>query len=171
MFDSVLPWCTHTASSAIAGGPSPNSATQRSLGGAAFYHVYKTSDGKHVVLGGREIKFARNLLSALGREDLLAIAEAPAGEQGELVDYLRETFAAKTREEWVRWFADKDVAFAPVLDFREALHEPHVAERGLWVEGAGGGRHIAPPIRFDGENWKPAGIPALGQSGPSETRK
>ncbi|MFW5633343.1 MAG: CaiB/BaiF CoA transferase family protein [Erythrobacter sp.] len=162
MFDSLLPWCVHTAGSAIAGGESPASATQRSLGGAGFYQVYRASDGRHVVLGGREIKFARNLLTALGREDLLPLAEAPAGEQGELIAFLRETFATKTRAEWVEWFADKDVAFSPVLDFREAFDEPHVAERGLIVEAEGGGRHIAPPIRFAGEEWKPAPVPAKG---------
>ncbi|QIQ87187.1 CoA transferase [Erythrobacter sp.] len=162
MFDSLLPWCAHTAGSAIAGGESPKSASQRSLGGAGFYQVYKTADDRHVVLGGREIKFAKNLLTALGREDLLPLAEAPAGEQGELIAFLRETFAAKTRAEWVEWFADKDVAFSPVLDFREAFDEPHVAERGLIVEATGGGRHIAPPIRFAGEDWKPAPVPAKG---------
>lgn len=162
MFDSLLPWCVHTAGSAIAGGESPRSQSQRSLGGAAFYQVYRTADGRHVVLGGREIKFARNLLAALGREDLLLIAERPAGEQGELIAFLRETFAGRTRDEWVEWFADKDVAFAPVLDFREALDEPHVAERGLWVEAPGGGRHIAPPIRFAQEQWTPGEVPELG---------
>ena len=161
MFDSLLPWCVHTAGSAIAGGPSPKSASQRSLGGAAFYQVYQTSDGQHVALGGRELKFARNLLTALGREDLLPLAEEPAGEQGELIAFLRATFATKTRDEWVQWFADKDVAFAPVLDFREALDEPHIAERGLWVTGEGGGRHIAPAIRFVGEEWAPGKVPPL----------
>lgn len=163
MFDSMLPWCAHTAGSAIAGGESPVSQRQRSLGGAGFYQVYQTSDGKHVVLGGREIKFARNLLTALGREDLLAVAEAQAGEQGDLIAFLRETFARKTRDEWVAWFADKDVAFSPVLDFREALDAPHIAERGLWVESANGGRHIAPSIRFAGEDWAPGRVPDLGE--------
>lgn len=163
MFDSLLPWCAHTAGSAIAGGESPASASQRSLGGAAFYQIYETSDGKHIALGGREIKFARNLLSALGREEMLPIAEAPAGEQGDLIAFLRETFAARTRDQWVEWFADKDVAFSPVLDFREAFDQPHIAERGLLVEGEGGGRHIAPAIRFAGEAWTPAAVPAKGK--------
>jgi crotonobetainyl-CoA:carnitine CoA-transferase CaiB-like acyl-CoA transferase len=47
----------------------------------------------------------------------------------------------------VAWFADKDVAFAPVLDFAEALAQPHIAERGLLVE-ADGAHMIAPAIRF-----------------------
>ena len=161
MFDSLLPWCVHTAGSAIAGGEAPRSQQQRSLGGAAFYQVYRTRDGRHVALGGREIKFARNLLTALGREDLIAHAEHEAGEQGELIAFLRETFATKTRDEWVAWFSDKDVAFAPVLDFREALDEPHVAERGLLVEADDGAHHIAPPIRFAGEDWSPGTVPEL----------
>lgn len=161
MLDSLLPWCVHTAGSAIAGGPSPVSATQRSLGGAAFYQVYVTSDGRHLVLGGREMKFAVNLLTALGRPDLIAHAERPAGEQGELIAFLRATFASRSRDEWVDWFADLDVAFAPVLDFREALDAPHAKERGLIVEG-GGAHHVAPAIRFAGSPpWVASEPPAL----------
>jgi len=162
MFDSILPWCAHTAGGAIAGGESPRSASQRSLGGAGFYQVYRTADGRHIALGGREIKFARNLLTALGREDLVPHAEREAGEQDELIAFLREAFAAKSRDEWVDWFADKDVAFAPVLDFREALDQPHIAERGLLVETDEGAHHIASPIRFAGEDRQPGAVPELG---------
>ncbi|MEP2734658.1 MAG: CoA transferase, partial [Erythrobacter sp.] len=114
----------------------------------------------------REMKFARNLLTALGREDLIAHAEREAGEQDELIAFLRETFSGKTREEWVEWFADKDVAFSPVLDFREAFDQPHIAERGLLVQSDEGAHHIAPPIRFAGEEWQPASVPKLG-GGPA----
>ncbi len=149
------------AGSAIAGGPAPRSGEQRSLGGAAFYQVYRTADGKHVALGGREAKFVRTLLTALDRPDLIPLGEAPAGEQGALIGFLRETFATRTRDEWVRWFADKDVAFAPVLDLREALDRPHVAERGLWAEHDGA-HQIVPAIRFAGETWRPSAAPELG---------
>ncbi|MGL4542575.1 MAG: CaiB/BaiF CoA transferase family protein, partial [Polymorphobacter sp.] len=133
MFDSLLPWCAHIAGDAIAGGAAPVSARQRSLGGAAFYNVYATADGRHGVLGGREAKFATNLLEALGRADLIETALAPAGEQGDLIDFLRATFLTRSRDAWEAWFADLDVAFAPVLDFREAFDAPAVAARGLIV--------------------------------------
>lgn len=161
MFDSLLPWCAHIAGSAIAGGPSPRSEDQRSLGGAAFYQIYRTADGRHVALGGREEKFVANLLNALDRPDLIPYGSAPAGEaQAPLTAFLRETFATRSRDEWVAWFADKDVAFAPVLDFREALDQPHIAERGLLVEHEGA-HQIAPAIRFRGESWTPAEAPEL----------
>jgi crotonobetainyl-CoA:carnitine CoA-transferase CaiB-like acyl-CoA transferase len=164
MFDALLPWCVHTAGSAIAGGEPPRSASQRSLGGAGFYQVYRTADGRHVVLGGRELKFTANLLGALDRMDLYPLADRPAGEQGELIAFLRETFATRSRDEWTRWFADKDVAFAPVLDYREALDQPHIAERGLWIEHDGA-HQLAPAIRFAGESWVPSNAPELGGDG------
>ena len=169
MFDSLLPWCAHTAGSAIAGGPAPRSSQQRSLGGAGFYNIYLCRDGRHIVLGGREMKFVVNLLTALGRPDLIALGEAPAGEQGALIGFLRETFFTRTRDEWEVWFADKDVAFAPVLDFREAFDQPHIAERGLIVmhEGA---HQIAPAIRFASEQWTPSEAPDLNADGGDQQR-
>ena len=166
MFNSLIPWCAHIVGSAIHGGEPPRSHSQRSLGGAAFYNVYETADGKFVVLGGRETKFVANLLNALGRPDLIPLGSEPPGPaQAPLVRYLEETFRARTRDEWVAWFADKDVAFAPVLDFREALSAPHVAERGIVVE-ADGAHHIAPAIRFRSEpDWKPRPAPELDADG------
>ena len=161
MFDSLLPWMAHTAGAAIAGGEAPRSAEQRSLGGAAFYRPYRTADGRWIVLGGRELKFARNLLEALGRPDLYRLAEAPPGAaQAVLTELLRETFAERTRDEWEAWFADKDVAFAPVLDFREALAQPAVAER-LLRHFAGGAHHLAPAIPPP-TGWEPSEPPPLG---------
>jgi len=163
MFDSLLPWCAHIAGSAIAGGKAPRSATQRSLGGAGFYQVYATRDGRHVALGGRELKFVKVLLTALEREDLIPLGEADAGSaQAPLIAFLRETFLRRTRDEWVAWFEDKDVAFSPVLDFAEGLASEHVAHRGLLVE-AGDAHHIAPPIRFASEpDWQARDAPELG---------
>jgi crotonobetainyl-CoA:carnitine CoA-transferase CaiB-like acyl-CoA transferase len=160
MFDSILPWCVHTAGCAIAGGAAPQSSHQRSLGGAAFYNIYTAKDGQFIVLGGREMKFVTNLLTALKRTDLIAMGDAPAGEQGALIDFLKETFATKSRAEWEEWFGDKDVAFAPVLNFRDALDRPHVFERGLLIEHEGA-HQIAPAIRFLSENWMPSAAPEL----------
>ena len=163
MFDSLLPWSAHIAGSALAGGPSPQSAAQRSLGGAAFYNIYSCADGRHIVLGGRELKFATSLLTALGRPDLIALAQAEAGEpQAPLIAFLRDVFRTRTRDEWDAFMHDIDVAYAPVLDFAEAFAQPHIAERGLIVT-ADGRQQIAPAIRFAGEAWVPGPVPELGQ--------
>lgn len=166
MFEAILPWCAHIAGGAIAVGEPPNSQSQRSLGGAAFYNVYPTKDGHHVALGAREMKFVRVLLEALDRPDLIPLGEAEAGEpQVELRAFLAKTFATKTRDEWVEWFADKDVAFSPILNFREALDSELVAERNMLVE-ADGAHQIAPSIRFRNEPGSPPGsAPELDEHG------
>jgi crotonobetainyl-CoA:carnitine CoA-transferase CaiB-like acyl-CoA transferase len=162
MFDSLLPWCAHIAGSALAGGDAPRSDGQRSLGGAAFYNVYVCADGRHVVLGGREEKFATALLTALGRPDLIPLSQAEAGpEQAPLIAYLRETFRSRTRAAWEAYMDTLDVAFAPVLDFAEAFAQPHIAERGLLIS-ADGRPQIAPAIRFAGDDWQPGPVPELG---------
>jgi crotonobetainyl-CoA:carnitine CoA-transferase CaiB-like acyl-CoA transferase len=164
MFDSLLPWCAHTAGGAIASGEPPKSSHQRSLGGAAFYQVYETADGQYVVLGGREMKFVTALMTALGKPEMIEIAERPAGEQGELIAYLRSVFVTRTQDAWVEWFAGKDVAFSPILNFREALDQPHVAERGLLVEHSGA-HQIGPAIRYASEGWQVSDAPDLGADG------
>ncbi len=164
MLDSMLPWCAHIAGDAIIGGEAPRSAKQRSLGGAAFYQVYATADDRHVVLGGREMKFVTNLMTALERPDLIAMAELPAGEQGVLIEFLHATFASKSQDEWTKWFADKDVAYSPVLDFREALDQAHMIERALVVKHEDA-HQLAPAIRFAGETWTPSDAPELNADG------
>jgi crotonobetainyl-CoA:carnitine CoA-transferase CaiB-like acyl-CoA transferase len=150
MLDALLPWCAHTAGTALVDGTPPRSDSQRSLGAAAFYDVYETSDGKQVVLCGRELKFVRNLLEAFGRPDLVAVGDfEQTPDQGELKRFLRDQFSTRTRDEWVRWFEHHDVAFAPVLDFGEAVRSELVAARGLIIEHPDGSLEIGPAIRID----------------------
>jgi crotonobetainyl-CoA:carnitine CoA-transferase CaiB-like acyl-CoA transferase len=156
MFGSLLPWSAHVAGEAVVEGRPPLSNTQRSLGGHAFYQVYACRDRRHIVLCGREAKFAKNLLEALGRPDLIPMAALPPGEaHAPLKAFLTETFATRTRDQWTEWFHGRDIAFAPVLDFAEALAQPAVRKGGLLVEQTGA--HLfAPAIRFAGEpGWAP----------------
>lgn len=151
MFDALFPWGVHLMGEAVVEGQPVRSATQRSLGGHAFYQVYRTRDGRHVALCGREAKFARNLLESLGRPDLVSLAESPAGPAHDpLKAFLTETFLARTRDEWVHWFEGRDIAFAPVLSLLEAVRQPHIRARGLIVE-VDGAHALGSPIRFSGE--------------------
>lgn len=158
MLASLAPWSVHIAGNALAGGPSPRSAEQRSLGGAAFYNVYACADGRHIVLCGREAKFAQNLLTALDRPDLIPLASTdPGPSQAPLRAFLTETFATRTQTEWTNWFHGRDVAFAPVRDLADGL-----ARSGMIVTDGDGSHHLAPAICFSGDPaWQPAPTPAL----------
>ncbi len=156
MLDSLMPWCVHVAGPAMLGGAAPVSATQRSLGGAAFYNIYETADAKFITLAGREMKFVHTLLTHLHRTDLIPLGDSPAGPaQQPLKDFLALTFKTRSRDDWVLWFADKDVAFAPVLDFAESLNHPAVAH--TLRRDANGNTQLAPAIRFASQ--EPADLP------------
>jgi crotonobetainyl-CoA:carnitine CoA-transferase CaiB-like acyl-CoA transferase len=145
--------------------PQPNPKHERTTGGSAFYQVYETSDGRHLVLGAQEMKFVRNLLERLGRQDLAASCErGPGPHQAPVIEFLRGVFRDKPLQHWGAWFAGLDVSFAPVNTLREALDDTNARERGMVVEDAHGREHIAPVVRFLHEPAEPSlQEPALGE--------
>ena len=143
----------------------PDCKNERNLGGAAFYRVYETLDDRHIVLGGQEPKFIRNLLSAWEREDLIPICErGPGAHQGVVVEYFETVFKTKTQADWVEWFKTIDVCFAPVKDLREAFDDPHTHARNMVLIDELGSKHIGSPIKYELEPGKPSfTIPLLGE--------
>jgi len=130
----------------------PVARHERSWGGNAMYRVYETRDGKFVVLGGAELKFATNLLTALGRPDLIALCNLPPGPgQDPVRDFLSETFLSRTQAEWVDWMAGKDIAFAPVKTLREGLDDPQARQREMVVQDRRGWEHLGIPIKLADE--------------------
>jgi alpha-methylacyl-CoA racemase len=115
--------------------------------GAPWYDTYETSDGQFIAIGAIEPKFYQELLERLG----LASAQLPAQNDRAGWSVLRKRFAqifrTRTRDEWVRVFADSDACFAPVLTFAEAQSNPHHLARGSYVE-VGGIEQPAPAPRF-----------------------
>jgi crotonobetainyl-CoA:carnitine CoA-transferase CaiB-like acyl-CoA transferase len=149
MYDSVVSWTPHVAGKALAEGRAPNPRAERTQGGAAFYRPYAAKDGGHITLGGSEMKFVTNFLTAMGREDLIEVAKQPPGEpQKALHDYLTETFLTKTRDEWTEWFQGRDICFAPVLNMVEAFDNEHLKAREMLLRDADGNAHLGIPIKF-----------------------
>src|SRR5262245_23793706 len=116
---------------AMAHLPQPNPKHERTTGGAAFYQIYETADGRHLVLGAQEMKFVQTLLARLGRPDLAPLcARGPGQHQAPVIAFLRGAFIEKPLAYWRQWFEGLDVSFAPVNALREALDDPHVRARG-----------------------------------------
>lgn len=165
MHDSILAWTPNVLGDVFANRRAPIVKHERTFGGSAFYNIYRTRDGKHVVLGAQEIKFVRNLLGELGRLDFVPLAErGPGPHQQPLIDFLRATFATRTQAEWLEWFRGKDVSFAPVNDLRQAFDDPHVQARGMRLVDEQGQEHIGVPIKFRDEPGQPKfKLPRLGE--------
>ncbi len=156
MVDALMSWTVHTVGTVVAEKRAPNPPEERLLGGGAFYQRYRTADGKSIVLSGLEMNFVENLLTALGRPDLIDCARRPCGEpQAPLRAFLTETFATRTRDEWDAWLRDKGVCYAPVLDLAEAWQSPLLREREMILTGDDGIEHLGTPLKFRQEPGSP----------------
>ncbi len=152
MQDSLLAWAPNVLGPVFAENRSPRPGLERTLGGAAFYQVYETADRRYLSLAGQEPKFVRNLLTELGRMDLFELCEqGPGAHQEPVVEFLQSVFATKTQDEWNRWFADRDICYAPVLSLREAHEDPHAQARGMCLTDDAGLRHVGNPMHFQYE--------------------
>jgi alpha-methylacyl-CoA racemase len=102
-------------------------------GGAPYYRVYQTRDGKWFSVGAIEPKFYAELTRVLGLAD-----ELPTEAQNDRslwpaqTALLRDTFASRTRDEWTAQFAGTDACAAPVLAADEVISDPHLSAREVY---------------------------------------
>ncbi|WP_395058168.1 CaiB/BaiF CoA transferase family protein [Polaromonas sp.] len=127
-------------------------------GGAHFYGIYATSDGKHVAVGAIEPHFYKALLAGLGLDD----QELPAQHDQQAWPALRLKFAAifcqNTRDHWCTVFEGTEACVSPVLSLTEIAAHPHNAHRRSFVD-IGGIMHPAPSPRFSRTPGRIAGPP------------
>ena len=105
-------------------------------GGAPFYDVYETADGKHMAVGALEPQFYAELVRLLELGDD-APGQADLDRWGELRDLLTARFQQRTQAEWTAVFDGTDACVAPVLPLTEAARHPHLVARGTYVERDG----------------------------------
>ena len=165
LHDAALAALPNILGPTLAENRQPVARHGRTTGGAAFYQVYDTSDGRQIALAGQEMKFVRDLLGAFGRPDLAALCEAgPGPHQAPVEAFLCETFASITLEDCESRLAALDVCFGPVNSLPEALEDANVKARGMVILDPEGRRHLASPIRFLAEPAAPGlAAPKLGQ--------
>jgi alpha-methylacyl-CoA racemase len=105
-------------------------------GGAPFYDLYETADGKHLAVGALEPQFYDALVAGLGIADTAPdrddLANHPA-----LRRLIADTVRERTQAEWVEVFEGTDACVAPVVPMTEAFHHPHLVARGTFVERDG----------------------------------
>jgi alpha-methylacyl-CoA racemase len=144
-------------------------------GGAPFYSVYETADGRHLAVAPIEPKFY---------EEFARLATLPADRPGqydrerwpELRRIIADRIRTRPLSEWTTIFAGTDACVEPVLTLTEAGADGHAAARGTFitVDGVlqpapsprfsstpGRVRHGAPEIGADTEavlrDWKVPG--------------
>ncbi|MEM5518257.1 CoA transferase [Henriciella sp. AS95] len=164
MYDTALAWTPNVTGPVFADDDHPPVKDMRSFGGAAMYNIYRTADDRFIVLGGSEVKFASNLLEALGRPDLIEYAKLEPGPgQAPLRDFFTETFRTRSEAEWETFLTNVDCCWSTVRSLKDAFDDPFTKDQGMVFSDEEGNRHIGPPIRFREEPPKPStGIPSFG---------
>jgi alpha-methylacyl-CoA racemase len=105
-------------------------------GGAPFYDVYETADGRHMSVGALEPQFYSVLLERLDLGDDVPDRNDPA-QWPALREVLTARFKERTQAEWTAVFDGTDACCAPVLPLTEAARHPHLEARGTYVERDG----------------------------------
>jgi len=123
-------------------------------GGAHYYNVYETADGKSLAVAPIEPQFYSKFLDKLGLTDsewrcagypvldAKAVALWPA-----LRERLAAIFKSRPRDHWCQLFAGSDVCVTPVLTLQEASEHPHNQARKAVID-VGGIAQNAPAPRF-----------------------
>ncbi len=114
-------------------------------GGAHFYNVYETKDGRYVSIAAIEGKFYQELLDHIGlnaddlpdQNDRYA-ADLPDQHDRGSWNHMRarfaEIFKTRTRAEWCELLEGTDACFAPVLDADECVTHPHNVARKVFTQ-------------------------------------
>ena len=132
----------------IAAGRWPHTRGKNYLdGGAPFYNVYPTADGRYITIAALEPELYRRLIERLGwKHDELPPQWDEASWPAMHARFAGE-FARHDQDHWTSVLQDADVCFAPVLSFAEAAAHPHLQARATFVE-VDGVRQPAPAPRF-----------------------
>lgn len=134
------------AALAAAGFPAGKRAAGLIDGGAPYYDLYETADGKHVAVAALEPQFYAELLDRLGLTEQAPDRNDPANFSA-LRALFEGVFRQRTRDAWADLFAGSDACVAPVLTRAEAAAHPHLLARTTYVE-IGGALQPAPAPRF-----------------------
>jgi crotonobetainyl-CoA:carnitine CoA-transferase CaiB-like acyl-CoA transferase len=156
MYDSLIAWTPNVAGAALGEGRAPVPRLMRNYGGQAMNRIYETKDGEYLVLAGNERKFCENLLTALGRADLIELAAGEPGDsQKPLVEYFAAMFKTKKRAEWETFLTPIDLCWGMVRSLKDGFEDPHSAARGMLLHDTAGNPHIGPAIKFAQEPAEP----------------
>jgi alpha-methylacyl-CoA racemase len=117
-------------------------------GGAAFYHVYQTKDGRFAAIAALEEKFWRGFCTTVGHPEWIH-RQSDAMPQTRLIAEMEEMFASRTLAEWTALLEPADCTFEPVLEAAEVPNHPHHRARGLVHTGDDGLVDVLLPILMD----------------------
>jgi len=129
-------------------------------GGAPWYAVYETLDGRHATIACIEPRFYDEFLRLAGIDPGRLPGQHDRARWPELRGIIAATFKTRTLAEWTELLAASDACFAPVLRMDEAAGHAHMQARSNFIT-LDGVVQPAPAPRF-------SRTPSVVSCGPSE---
>jgi crotonobetainyl-CoA:carnitine CoA-transferase CaiB-like acyl-CoA transferase len=114
-------------------GHMPRLEDRATIGGTAYYNVYKTKDGKFISIASGEQSFFINLCKILGCEKFIPY-QLDGERQAEIKTFFTKKFLTKTRDEWFELLSRSDTAVGKVLNPGELALDPQLLHRRMIVE-------------------------------------
>ena len=99
-------------------------------GGAAFYQIYRTADGRFVTLSPLEPKFWEAFCTAVERPEWIARQFEPLPQKA-LIAEVAAMFAAQSRAHWDALLMPAECCYEPAWTCAEVPEHPQVKARGL----------------------------------------
>lgn len=165
--DTVMPLQMMQVAEYGANRTVPRSGDTYLNGGAAYYQVYRTADGRHAVLGAVEPKFWAAFCAAAGRPDWIARQAEPIPQRA-LREDVAAFFASMTLAEAEERFRGVDCCLSAVRDLGEALDDPAVTARGLVCRDGEGALQALFPVVTDGVPPDPRPALRETEAGPAD---
>ena len=133
MLDGVMLLLAQALSTYFGNPKVPERGTQPGDGGAPFYNMYETGDGKIITIASMEPWFYANLCRALGCEQYIG-GQYERDRWPKMFDHFARTFQTKTRDEWWDILTLADICVGRMLTLDELESDPQIRARNMIVE-------------------------------------
>ncbi len=133
MLDGVMLLLAQALSTYFSNRKVPERGTQPGDGGAPFYNMYETSDGKIITIASMEPWFYANLCRALDCEQYIG-GQYERDKWPEMFEHFARTFKTRTRDEWWDILTRADICVGRMLTLDELESDPQVRARNMIVE-------------------------------------
>src|SRR5229473_444299 len=133
MLDGVMLLLAQTLSAYYGNRKVPERGSQPGDGGAPFYNMYETSDGKIITIASMEPWFYANLCRSLNCEQYIG-GQYERDKWPEMFDHFARIFKTRTRDEWWDILTRADICVGRMLTLDELENDPQIRARNMIVE-------------------------------------
>jgi crotonobetainyl-CoA:carnitine CoA-transferase CaiB-like acyl-CoA transferase len=136
MSDGVLSLLTSAFAKVMREGKPIRRGEMLLNGGAPFYNVYRTRDGRWLSVGCLEPYFYDALCDVLGIDEMRG-QQMNEAQWPELKAKVAAVIASRTADEWMALMSGRDIAAASIVDLEDVAVHPHHQARQMVIQTEG----------------------------------